>query len=165
MSARTTDLALNGLLRLMAANYNHRKSLKEYLRGNGGWIDFSVGFRTEDRGVEEAILFEGGKVKVTRNIPADCDVSMVFRGEDVLREMLRLPPGEVFNLLLKNKARVEGNMSYLNLFNLYISLVLGGFHRRMIEKQKAENAARRREEAPAPDPAISAEIKKGATSV
>jgi pyruvate formate-lyase/glycerol dehydratase family glycyl radical enzyme len=159
MSARTTDLAMNGLLRLMAASYNHRRRLNDYLRGNGGWIDFSVGFRTEDRGVEEAIIFKGGRVKVARKIPADCDVRMVFRGEEVLKEMVKLPPGEVFNLLLKNRVRVEGNMTYLNLFNLYISLVLGGLHRRMIEKQKAGEAARRLEEAPAPAPEISAEIK------
>ena len=158
MSARTTDLAMNGLLRLMAANYNHRKSLNEYLRGNGGWINFSVGFRTEDRGIEEAIIFRDGRVRVARRIPADCDVSMVFTREEVLKEMLRLPPGEVFNLLLKNKVRAEGNMSYLNLFNLYISLVLGGFHRRMIEKQKSEDRDRRLAEAPPADPSIRQEI-------
>jgi len=160
MSGRTlTDHAANAVLRLIAANFNHRKRLNRYLRGNGSWIDFSVGFRTEDRGVEEAMIFKGGHVRVARKIPVDCDVSLVFTAEEVLKEMVRLPPSEVFNLLLKNKVRAEGNFTYLTLLNFYISLIAGPIHRRMMDKQKVEDTAERLRQAPPVDPALRGEMK------
>jgi len=151
-----TNLLANSLLRVMAANFNLRPSLKEEMRTNGSWIDFSVGFRTEANTVEQSIAFEGGRAKVKGSIPPDTDVTMIYKDDSVIREMLQLPPNEVLNLLLKNKFRLEGNLSYMNLFNYYLSLVLAKKQRKMTEKAKAKEAAERLK-----DPSVSDASLKG----
>ncbi len=58
MSGRSsTNLLGHALLGLMAANFNHRPAMREYLKGNGGWMDSTIGFKTPDGSVEQAISF------------------------------------------------------------------------------------------------------------
>lgn len=133
------------LLNAMAANFTFRPSLRKYLRWRGGWLDFSVGFKTEDGTVEQAIVFGGGKARVKGHIPASVDVTLTFADESVLREMLRLPPHEVFNLLLKNRMRTEGNLAYLNLFNFLTSVLLRAKHRKLAAQAKETERQRKRE--------------------
>lgn len=123
------------LLQLMAFHFNHRSKLNQYLKSTQGWINFSIGFKTEDNSVEQSIHFHNGKVRVQSSLPDNLDALMVFSNEDTIKEMLKITPEEVLNLLLKNKLCIKGNISYIQLFNFYISLLLGKKHQKMREKQ------------------------------
>jgi len=80
----STNLIAGGLLRPMAANFNLRSSIKEYMRSDGSWIDFTIGFRTENSSVERAVRFRGGKAKVLASIPIDADATMIFSRDETL---------------------------------------------------------------------------------
>ncbi len=160
MSGRSsTDLLGNALLRLMAANFNHRPAIRECLKGNGGWVDSTIGFRTPDGSVKEAIAFSGGKARVMRDIPEDADVTMVFASDAQVREMLKATPADLLNMLLKSKLVLDGNLSYANLFNFYISLLMGKQHRKMMEKQKRRDREERLREHPEANAALSEELR------
>lgn len=154
----STNLLAASLLRVMAASFNRRPSLREQMRSNGSWIDFSVGVRTEDGTVEQSIAFKGGRARVSGGVPRGTDVQMIFRDDAVVKEMLSLPPNEVLTLLLKSGFRLEGNLSYMNLFNYYLSLLLAKKHRKMIAKAKRADAELRAREAPSVDAGLSGEM-------
>ncbi|MFC1853546.1 pyruvate formate lyase family protein [candidate division CSSED10-310 bacterium] len=134
------------LLQLMALNFNIRPALRKYLRGTDGWIDFGVGFKTETGGVEQAIYFKQGRVTVHRSIPGTVDVTLRFINEKTLREMLRITPNEMLTLILQNKIIVEGNFCYLQVFNFFVSLLLGRKHQRMLDKVSWRDKKARKEE-------------------
>jgi pyruvate formate-lyase/glycerol dehydratase family glycyl radical enzyme len=156
----SANLLAGTALRLMAANYNHRSSLRDYLRGNGSWLDFKIGFRTESGSVEQALISRGGKMKVAGSIPADVDALMVLSGDDVIMNILSVPPNELLNMLLKSRYRVEGNLTYLTLFNFYVSLVTDKMNRKRLEKQKRVDAEERLRQCPDPDPELRKEMAK-----
>jgi len=161
MAKRTsTDFLAHILLLLMAANYNLKPSLRKYLKNEHGWLDFSVGVRTENNTVERAIIFKDGKAKVLKNIPGDVDTTLIFARDEVVKEMLRVTPNEMLNMLLKNKLRIEGNLNYMQLFNFLMSLLLWKKHQKMMEKEKAEDAQRRAKESPVADPVLSQEMSR-----
>jgi len=146
------------LLRLMAFLFNRRRALRRYLRSDQGWIDFSVGFRTESRSVEAGIVFQDGRVRALRRLPAQPDTIMIFRDDDAIREMLRVTPNETLNMLLRNKLRMSGNLAYLNLFNFFISLLLQKHHRKLGARQLKAREAQRLLEAPEVDAALRREL-------
>ncbi len=156
----STNLLANALLRMMAGSFNHRPSLKEEMRTNGSWFDLSVGFRTEANTVEQSITFRDGKARVASSVPADADVTMVYRDDSVIKRMLSLPPSEMLNLLLKSEFRLEGNLSYMNLFNYYLSLVLSKTQKKLTEKAKAADAKERASMGGPSDPALSREMSE-----
>jgi hypothetical protein len=135
MAARSSsNILVHVLLRLMAALFMHRPSLKKYLKGTQGWINFSVGVRTETGSVEQAILFENGKIRVLPYIPPDVNVTLIFASDDDIKEMLRVPPNEVLNMLMKNRLRLDGNLGYVQLFNFYVSLLMHKKHQKRTER-------------------------------
>lgn len=152
------NLLVGAVLRLMSVNFNYRPSVRDYMRSNGSWIDFSVGLRTEDRSVERAISFREGRVRVRDHIPADVDVTMIMRDEKVVMELLSSTPSEVLNMLLKSRLRLEGNLSYMNLFNYYIAILMAKQNARRNTRIKEEDAARRLREAPSVDPCLRREM-------
>ena len=156
----STNLLANGLLRVMAAEFNLRPSLRQEMRTNGSWLNFSVGFRTEGGTVEQSISFKDGKARVRSHVPADADVTMIYKDDSVVRDMLRLPPNEVLNMLLKNRFRLQGNLSYMNLFNYYLSLLLSGTQKKMLAKSKAAADEQLAREARPVDPALASEMKE-----
>ena len=159
MNGTTTNLMAGALLRAMATSFNLRPSLKEYMRDNGSWLDFSVGFRTEDDSVRQAITFNGGRARVRGRIPAHVDATLIFRDPDVVKSMVTLPPNEVLNLLLKSRMRIEGNLTYVNLFNFYVALLMGKKQSRMLRKRR--EAARKELAAMGPvDPELAGEMEK-----
>lgn len=154
------NILAGSVLRLMAANYNYRPSLKEYLKADGFWFDFSIGFQTENRSIEQALRVREGKLKILGRIPSDVDAVMTLSRDKVLLDLLQAPPNELMNMLLKSKYRVEGNLTYLNLFNFYVSLLTGKRTKKVLEKMKKEDAAERLREAPRPDPELREEMKR-----
>ncbi|MFA5518235.1 MAG: pyruvate formate lyase family protein [Spirochaetota bacterium] len=136
MSKRNYMNILTNLgLRLMASQFNLRPYLRSYLKSSDGWINFSIGISTKNSTVEQAIVFKDGKVKVLKYIPEKADAIMHFVSDDVLKQIVKITPNEVLNLVLKNKIILEGNMAYLQAFNFYISLLMGKKHQRMLDKQ------------------------------
>ncbi len=129
-----TNILVRFLLHLMAAIYNRRPSKRAYLGGVDGWINFSIGVRTEDSKIESAIRFQDGTVTVMKKIPGDIDSILIFRDGASIMEAINLPPNEMVLFLIKGRLRIEGNFVYPNVFNYYISLLLHKKHKKMQEK-------------------------------
>ena len=125
------------LLSLMAFMFNHRPRLNRYLRHADGCFNFSVGFQTESGNVDRAIAFQEGKARALRRTPDPCEVILVFSNRATLVEMLRITPNEMLHLILTNKMKLDGNIAYLQIFNFYISLLMGGVHNRKLRRQRA----------------------------
>jgi len=135
---RSAQSAVRLLLGLMAVTFNSRPSLRRYLRSDDGWLNFSVGFRTEDDAVRASIRFCDGRVSTSATIDEATETQLVFSSTDAIWHMLRVTPNEVLNMLMHNRLRTVGNFSLLCLFNFYLSLVLGGVHRRMERRRQAK---------------------------
>ncbi len=160
MSKRNYMNTLTNLgLRMMASQFNLRPSLRKYLKSSDGWINFSIGFSTETESVEQAIVFQNGKVKVLKHIPDNADAVMRFTTDEVLKEIVKITPNEILNLVLKNKIILEGNMAYLQAFNYFISLIMGKKHQRMLNKLNKKEMKERKKEYGNKSPELAEEIK------
>lgn len=133
------DILANVLLQAMAANFNLRHKFRKYLKERGGWAKFKIGIRTENDTVRQCISFSDGWAKVSADIPDDADAVMILKDDDVLMKMLKLPPNEVLNLLLKNQMRISGNLATMSRFNFLLSLLLEGIHKDKNEKRNGDN--------------------------
>ena len=65
-------------LQTMAFHFNFFPSFRKYLKTDDGWLDFTIGLRTEKGNVEQAISFRDGKARVYGSIPEKVDTEMVF---------------------------------------------------------------------------------------
>ena len=139
------------LLKLMAFLFNHRKRLNSYLRHDHGFFSFTVGFVSDDGAVNRAISFRDGKAAAHRQVPSNAEVVLRFRDWRTVMEMLRITPSETLMLILHNKMVLDGDLACLQIFNFYVSLLMGGRHRKMLVKKQARDAKERRSEyRPAP---------------
>ncbi|MFA6450557.1 MAG: pyruvate formate lyase family protein [bacterium] len=111
------------LLQYMAANFNLRPRYKKYLKSTEGWIDFSVGFRTQNDSIAQSIKFKKGRAQVYGEIIKDIDAAIVFEDDESFIEMLSNSSEEVMLLLLKNKIRIRGNHLCVLLFYYFMSLL------------------------------------------
>jgi hypothetical protein len=107
----------HGTLWFMALQFNLRPSLRRYMKSRDGWIKFSVGFKSQT--IEQAIIFKNGRVGVSKRIPVDIDVTMVFQDDDALKEMALNTPNEMLNLILKNRMVLDWNLASLQVFNCF----------------------------------------------
>ena len=128
--------ATHALLQVMVVHFSLRPSLKRYLRGVDGWMNFSIGFKTQSESVVQGIVFENGKVRVLTRIPDNVDAVLTFNHEDALIDLFRLPPNEALNLVLKNRIVLDGNPVYLQTFNFYVSLLLRKELRKELKKNQ-----------------------------
>ncbi len=128
-----------GLLFLFAVNFNYRPTLRKYLSNSDGWINFSIGFQgsPEDKGW--ALRIFNGEVKVIRSIPQDVDVKLISVQGKLLQEMITSAPHELLNLILQNKIIIDGNISYLQLFNYYTSLLMPNLPQNKMQKLQRRN--------------------------
>jgi formate C-acetyltransferase len=140
------NLITHLLLKVMALMFNIRPSLKKYLRTTDGWINFSVGIRLEKGRLEQSIIFRNGKVSVSGKIATGTDVVLRFINKETVREMLKITPNEMLGLILHNKMILDGNIAYLQLFNFYLSLLLGKKHQKMLAKRIKEDIVSRKKE-------------------
>jgi pyruvate formate-lyase/glycerol dehydratase family glycyl radical enzyme len=134
-----THIALQG----MALQFNLRPSLGKYLKSSDGWTNFTIGLRTASGKVNQAIVFSNGRVHVKGQIPDSADAVMHFVDDGVLRQTIRITPNEMLNLVLKNKIILYGNMAYLQAFTYFVSLIMGGIHKRMLTRAKKREAESR----------------------
>ncbi len=150
----------NLTLRLLAAQFNYRPSLKKHLKSSDGWTNFSIGFKTETHTMEQAIIFENGRVKVVKRIPDNADAVMRFINDGVLREIVTLTPNETINLILKNRVILDGNMAYLGAFNFFVSLIMGKWHQKMLDRANRLEVNSRKETYGINDPSLMEELAK-----
>lgn len=139
-----TRLALKGL----AMQFNLRPGLRRYLSWDGGWINFSVTLKTENGSVAASIRFLNGHVSVHDGIDDNADVTMILKDESMLKKMATSTPNELLNYILKNQVTIDGNLAYMQLFNFYISLVLGRIHQRRLDRLRAADIKERKKCAP-----------------
>ena len=132
------------LLQLMAVLFNRREKFNAYLKGTDGWINFKIGFQTDTESIRQTAVFFNGKMSVIRKIEEDVDVILRFSDEKALIEMLQVTPNEVLGLILKNRMILDGNLAYLQLFNYYVSLLMGSKHQKMLEKAHQSDIADRK---------------------
>jgi hypothetical protein len=132
------------LLQLMAVFFNRRAKFNRFLKGSDGWINFKIGFQTDTESIRQTAIFYNGKMSVIRKIAPDVDVTLHFSDEKALLEMLQVTPNEVLGLILKNRMLLDGNLAYLQLFNYYVSLLMGGKHRKMTIKAHTADISERK---------------------
>lgn len=120
-----TNITAHFLLQAFALNFNIRPGMKKYLRSRFGWIDFSIGFKTEDESVAQCVIFKNGQVTARRGLPRDLDGMMIFQDEDALNNMLTSDSGAVLNMVMMNTIRTEGNSVCVLLFMFLVSLLKG----------------------------------------
>lgn len=150
-----TNLLAHALSRVFAMQFNLREGYGRYLRTNDGWLNFSVALRTEDWKLAVTLRFVNGKVHVMGGAALNADTTLIYCNQAFAREMLRLTPNELLLALLKSRMRIEGNMSYLSLFNFLLSLLLSSRQKRMMEnRRKISQATQELPEKPTAAPFI-----------
>ncbi len=140
MGKQISNTLTSLFLRFFAANFNHRKALNRYLRSADGWIDFTFGVKTENGSVAQALIFKGGKVRVTGRMPAKPDAMLVFKDEQALKEAAVEPPNKLMIALMENRMLTLGNLGHLQVINFYLSLLLKPIQIAKLKKEtRAEN--------------------------
>ena len=138
---------MNGLVyalfTTMALMFNCRPGLNRYLRHRDGYFEFILGFKTETGSVDRALRVAGGRMTALKKTPANADLVLHFKDNRTLLEMLTTTPNEILSLILHNKMTLSGNLVCLQLFNYYVSLLAGPFHRRMLRQQQKKDRAER----------------------
>lgn len=141
MKEKTSGKIANNLAHLvlmyMAHTFSHDRKKQQYLKTADGWMNFSIGLRTEDGSVKQSIHFKDGKGTVVANTDG-VDTLLTLQDTGVLAQLAVLPPNEVLNLMLKNKMSSNGNMAYLEFFNLLISVLMQDKQIKQMRKQKEE---------------------------
>ncbi|MBF0452972.1 MAG: formate acetyltransferase [Candidatus Magnetomorum sp.] len=134
------NLTTHALLSVFAFCFNYVPVYRAYMKNDKGeWINFSVGIKTHDGSVHQAIIFNEGHISVKTVIPSDADVILSAKDRNVLKDMLTLPPNEVLIMMLRNQLVAQGNLAYLELFNYYLSVLLHRFQINALEKAKDED--------------------------
>ncbi len=138
---------MNGLVfwlfRTMALMFNHRPKLNQCLRHRDGYFEFTLGFKTETGSVDRALRVADGRMTPLKKTPDKADLVLYFKDNRTLLEMLTTTPNQILILILNNKMTLSGNLSCLQLFNYYVSLLAGPLHRWMLRRQQKKDRADR----------------------
>ena len=135
----STNVMVYLLLRLMAASYNLRGALNAYLKSDQGWINFSMGIRTESDSVTAGIIFCDGNVTVCGAVPEDADIVLHFSTDKAVKKLLSATPTEQIFMMLRSELRYEGNASYLNLFFFLLSVLISKKQKDIMVKERTTN--------------------------
>ncbi|KPA10096.1 formate C-acetyltransferase [Candidatus Magnetomorum sp. HK-1] len=139
LTDKLLNLTTHTLLSAFAFCFNYIPTYRAYMKKDKGWINFSLGLKTHDGGVEQALIFHEGQISILNTIPKTVDVSLSAKDASVLKDMLTLPPNEVLILILQNKLVAHGNLAYLELFNYYLSVLLSWFQVKALENARNED--------------------------
>ncbi len=153
------NLITHTVLGAMAFAFNHSRTLKRHMKNTDGWINFSIGIRTGNGTVAQTVSFQNGRVRVLKGVNGGADVVLETADDSVLKELASAPPSEVLNMMLRNKLTIEGNVSYLQLFTYYLSLVSGSLHGRMLAKARRQDIESRKEEFCVNIPGLAQDLK------
>jgi len=127
-------------LKFIALNFNNRRSLAPYMKSDDGWLNFTFAIKTENGSVEQAVRFENGKVSLLKKMPDHFDAQLIFKDEEALKEAATQPSNKLMIALMENRMITTGNLAYLQLINLYLSLILKHIQIAKLKKEtKIEN--------------------------
>ena len=132
------DSLIYPLLDTVAESFNREGPLRKYLSSDQGWLNFTMGIRTEDGAIASSISFKDGVIKVEHRIPKEVDVTMIMVSAAALDKFLTATTTEQVYMLLTNEMRSEGKQTYLPLFMFFISVLL---HPQQIKGMEEEKAA------------------------
>jgi pyruvate-formate lyase len=132
-------MLLRGFLGFVAGRFNTTPALREEMRGTQGWINLTVGFRSDDGVVAMAIRFRDGRVSVLETVPDDVDCVFIFASSRDIARQIEASPDEAYKMILRGAIRSEGNFMLLGLFGYYVNLVLGREQQKAVDRQIAEH--------------------------
>jgi pyruvate formate-lyase/glycerol dehydratase family glycyl radical enzyme len=155
-----TNILLNILLKIFAANFNFRPGLKKYLKSDLGWINFSIGFKTDSGSVASAVSFNNGKVSVSKIIPEKVDTMLTFHSDKAVIKLLGATPTEQLFMVLKGQLSPTGNQSYLNLFFFFLSVLLNNKQKKLMEKERKMSKKELLKESPTHKKELSDELQQ-----
>jgi len=140
LAPNISSLSTHLFLEFIALNYRIRPGLKNSLRSKDGWNNFTIGVRTKDDSVQAAVRFKDGNLKVLPRIPAQVDGQLILEDEAVLKAVATSAPNELMKMVMTNRVVLQGDLSYIQLFNFVLSQVLYKMHVHMLEKARLENS-------------------------
>lgn len=132
-------MLLRGFLGFVAGRFNTTPVLRRQMRGTQGWINVTVGFRSDDGVVAMAIRFRDGRVSVLPKVPADADCVFNFTSSHDIARQIEAGPDEAYKMIFQGAVRPEGNFMLVGLFGYYVSLVLGREQQKAVDRQIAEH--------------------------
>lgn len=134
-----TQLALDAFLGSMAYAFNTTPDLQEEMKGTQGWLNVSLGLRSEDHSVQGAIIFKDGEVNAFNMIPDYVDCTLIFKTPDDIIAQMLASPDEAFRMILMGRVRTEGNVAFMGLFNYYVNLMSGEEQQESVDQQIEEH--------------------------
>lgn len=132
---RKHQMLLEGFLEFVANRFNTSSSLQEELKGTQGWINLSLGMKSEDNAIEAVIVFKDGKVSVLKKIPSDVETVIIFKTSDEIFNMTDATPDELYKMMLVGMMRTEGNIMLASLFNYLMARVFDKYQQIAVNKQ------------------------------
>ena len=118
------NLAAN--LDQVAKTFNLTPSLQSELKGTQGWINATIGFKTSNNKIQQAIIIKDGKIDLIRDsIPRDVDATLIFSTEKDLLAYQNASTDDICRMILASRIRVEGNQALYGYFT-YLSTLLFG---------------------------------------
>ncbi|MEW6525378.1 MAG: pyruvate formate lyase family protein [Spirochaetota bacterium] len=160
LSTISTGIFIKSFLKFIAFNFNNRKSLNRYLKTKDGYLNFTIGLRTEDNGIVCSIAFIDGRVTVSGTIAPDANAILIFKNEDAARKLLLGTPTDIIYMLLKSDVRIDGSITYSNIFSFFISLLFNTVQKRAMKKERQADERKVKKEHPKPQKELSDEIIK-----
>lgn len=132
---RKHQMLLEGFLEFVANRFNTSSTLQEELKGTQGWINLSLGMKSENNAIEAAIIFKDGKVTVLKKIPGDVETVIIFKTSEDILNMTDATPDELYKMMLVGMMRTEGNIMLASLFNYLMALVFDKHQQIAVNKQ------------------------------
>jgi pyruvate-formate lyase len=131
------QMLLEGFLGFIANRFNTTPALREEMKGTLGWLNLSLGMRSDDGLLEAAIIFKDGVVTVEKKIPADADCTIIYKTAQDLTHLTEATPDEMYKMMLLGYMRTEGNIMLAGLFNYYLVLVFN--NQKAVDNQVKEH--------------------------
>ncbi len=131
------------LLQSVTEKFNSTPSLQEELKGTQGWINATIGIRTDDNRVQYGVIIKDGQVSVIKDsIPKEVDATLAFVTEKDLSDYQNANADDVCRMILASRVRVEGNQALYGYFNYLGTLIFG---QEEIEAAQAQAEEHRKE--------------------
>ena len=123
-SKLTPDENLYKMLQSATEIFNSTPSLKEEMKGTGGWINATIGVKTDDNKIQHGIIIKDGELSLVKgSVPKEAGATLVFATEKDLADYQNASSDEVCRMILASRVRVDGNQALYGYFNYLGSLI------------------------------------------
>jgi pyruvate-formate lyase len=136
---RKRQMLLEGFLGFIAGKFNTSSALRDELKGTQGWINLSLGMKSDDGQLAAGIVFKNGAVTVTDKIPDDAETVIIYKTADDLVKLTDATPDEMYKMVLLGSMRTEGNIMLAGLFNYLMALIFDKSQQKAVERQIKEH--------------------------